>query len=855
MKKKRFLYFLLVRIFAWFFLLSCFSFPNLFAQSPSENSSASFLENSFTVDEVVVEGNVSFSQKKILSLFGIKAGQVVDAKDIRKGFGRLFETGAFADISIEIDDSFDRRRLIIKVSDNFRVGDVTFAGNDFFNGFSLKREAKISKYFERANVDNAVSRILEKYYKEGFIDIVVTYETKKNKKGRMDIQFFITEGNRYIVKNINFFGNENIKKSKLLGKMQQKKKGFLRKANYERVKIEGDPSNLEFFYKTRGYIDVKVSDPKYSFEWKDPSKRQDVYMTADFTIEEGEKFFFGGYELRGNRLFSTKRLTKGFRRKEGNVYNEAIHLADFANIVERYHENGHIFARVTPIRTVDRENKTVSYVFDIYEGEVAHVEKIFIQGLTKTKDYIVRKELSLEEGEIFSSIALRESLLRINRLQFFSSVTPGFRSGTTEGLLNLSFTVKEQLTAILSGGFTYSASSGFALTGEFTEKNFLGRGQTLSIKGSYGLNDKSMTLSFFDPSVLKSFLGMGGSFTVSKNYNRHYIDQGNNDVQAPDGGARGIVNNRKNSIDYTRDRFFVNFFLSETFLTWYTLSQNIFFEYNRDYLDSNKWWPENYTQRELYEANSSLFSRPPPSDTIFAYGFGLGLSRDTRDSKLNPTQGSYVNLFSSFYFGGYSLTKWGAKFSTFFSFFKAPFPQLRSSSSIVLGYSFEVDSLAHSILGDFNYPAQLFYGFNSLSLRGWDYSLVYNFRANRFGNGGLVENYPFGQARVKHTFEFYIPFPVDLFQFVTFLDMGNLSVEKIDFKPENMSFLVDFKNMLYGTGFGFRLNLPQLPIRLYLSWRLTYDVNGKNFMLFQHPLNEKTGVYEPAFSLDFQRSF
>ena len=858
MEKEHFSYFLISRTFAWIFLLSCFSFFSLplFAQSPiPQDNSTAFLENSFTVDEVVVDGNASFSKKKIISLFGVSAGEVIDLKDIREGFGRLFDTGAFSDISIEIDDSFDRRRLIIKVSDNFRVGSVTFAGNDFYNGFSLKREAKISKYFEKANVDEAVSKIEQKYYAEGFIDISVSYETNKNQKGRMDIQFFIKEGHRYIVKNINFSGIKNIKKSKLLGAMTQKKKAFLRKGNYERAKIERDPSNMEFFYQTRGYIDAKVDDPNYSFAWRDPSKRQDVYMTVDFSVEEGEKFYFGGYELRGNKLFSTKKLTRGFRRKEGNVYNEAIHLADFANIVERYHENGHIFARVTPIRTVDREKKTVSYVFDIYEGEVAHVERIFIQGLTKTKDYVVRRELSLEEGEIFSSTALRESLLRVNRLQFFSAVTPNFRSGTTEGLLNLSFNVKEQLTASLSGGFTYSASSGFALTGEFTEKNFLGRSQTLSIKGSYGLNNKSLSLSFFDPSIFESFVGLGGSFTVSKNYNRHYIDQGNGDVQAPDGGSRGIVNNKNNSIDYTTDRYYVSLFATERFLTWFTFGQSLFFEYNRNYLDSGKWWPERYSQRELYNENSSLFSRPPPSGTITAYGFGLSLSRDTRDSKLNPTQGSSMNFFTSFYFGGYSVTKWGASFSTFFSFFKIPFPQLRNVSSFVLGYHFEVNSLANSLLGNFNYPAQLFYSFDSLSLRGWDYSHVYTFRSSRFGDGGLVQNYPFGQARAKHSLELYFPFPVDFFQLVTFLDMGNLSVNQIDFKPQNMSFLVDFKNMLYGTGLGFRLNMPQLPIRLYLSWRFVYDVEGKTVKLFQHPLDAKTGAYAPAFSLDFQRSF
>ena len=820
----------------------------LHAQDTSEEE-LEIPSGSFTISKIEVIGQSKEKLKKVEKTMGLSEGDVVSTQDIRAAYRNLYEEEIYEDIKFFLDREDDLWVLQVALERRNELGKVYFSGNDGLSAFTLGRTVEFTKYFSDLDLRVSAEKIRIKYAEKGFPEVKIGYGVSTNQQSKIDVNFTIDEGNRYIVKKIDFEGNENVSSRLLRRAIEQKTEGFITEKGYfSQSKINNSDQAIIALYATKGYVDAKVDDVAYDWEWFDPNKRDKVRVSLKFKIDEGEKYTFGDFVVKGNRIFSSSKLLSGIRRVKGQTYNEAIHRADLAAIYNLYQENGYIFVRITPIKQVDEENRTISYVLDIYEGDKAHIERIFIQGLTKTKEYVVARQLSLEEGEIFSSTALRESIIRLNRLQYFSEITPDFRSGTVEGLLNLSFNLKEQLTATISGGFTYGSVSGFALNAELKESNFLGRGQTFSGKAEYGQLSKELYLFFNEPYFLSTRFSLGASLTLGKYYIKYYTDSQTETVKMPNDGPRDWVNNLSDAIFYTRDRIYASVFTSQNFWIWHRFGQSVFFDYTREYLQDYVFIGERYSQKAIYEVNAGLFNEPPPQNE-FNLSFGLGLSyiRDSLNDRLNPSNGNYFKLYTTFFFGDYSLTKWGLEYSTFFSLVRLQVPKLRSYWSIIFAYQFKLDTMANGLTGNFNYPTRLFYFLDTTGLRGWNYSTVRNFRSSREGDAGLIEGGAYGKTKVEHRFELRLSLPVEFFQLVTFLDFANLHVDFFDFSNESTSSLFDLSGFMYSTGFGIRINLAQLPLRFFWGWRFIYDEQINRLRLYQHENKA------PSFSIDFQR--
>ncbi len=813
---------------------------------------------------IEIQNTGRLKEKKILSFLELQKVKLLTSKILQENFKKLYETGFFQDIRFyvklaEDDDVLFEDELpvtlVIQLEEYPVIGSLFFYGNRHVSRLTLKDELSITagKPYTENDLATARSAVLAKYREEGFLNALVEVRLRPREgKNIIDMEFFVEEGSRIVVKEVLFDEPAMLLKPKKLRRlMETKKRSGLRTGTFSPAKFEADKQKIIYTYQNEGYLRAKIIHTDIQRTWRKPSRQFLQQLKIKLEIDPGKEFFFGSLSVRGNTIFSEKTLTKGFKRTFGEAFNKGEHDGNIAQMYELYRSRGYIFARITPVETVEDGN-IVNYVFDIYEGTKAHVENIYIRGLLKTKDKVVRRELAFEEGEIFDITKLRNSIIKLQRLDFFSRVEPDFSVGSSEGLMNLTINLKEKQTGLVTGGISYSTLSGFSFQLQIKESNFLGRGQSASATLRYGLLVKEFKVSFIEPWFLGYPVSLGASFLYGKYYYDFYLNQGET-VDFPGGGSGDIVNKGGDSIKYTQDSTVFSVFSGQRFLTWYRVTETISVDYTREFLQSFSIFPEQYTQKEIYDENKDKFDETPPiNDTLLTYILTLAIDRDTRNSRINPSSGTLALASVSFYFGGYKLVKYRLKTELLYSPISIVIPSLRSSWSLIFAYEGEFRTQGAPLYGKFSYNERLYYRFREVDVRGWGFYNIRSFRSARFGSNSLFaeDDRPYGEASILHKFEFRIALPVELFQVVYFVDIGNLSTRKVSSALSSAAFLFDFNNFLYSTGFGFRINLSFLPIRFYWSWRFIYDREARNLALYEHNKNKV-----PSFVLDFEAAF
>lgn len=820
------------------------------------------------IKEIGVEGNKQFSDKQILGFFNLIPDTPLNFSDFRRNFKAIYRSGFLRDIKVDIVEEAEELIITFIVQENFKVGKLFFVGNDTFSSLQLLNELKSIRfnYFDTALANDGRFTIIRKYLEKGYLDVKVDYisEPSPKKEDTVDITYLIQEGSRYLVKEINFNGNTNVASKKLRQSMNLKLDTFFKTGLYDPINLEIDKERLEYQLRDNGYYKGKITNIEVSYEWKPNSSKKDKSVIIDIGLEEGSLHYFGKVTLKGNTLFSRDEIFFDFRRKEGEVFRQSIHDKDIRSIYSKYQPNGYIFIRITPIEIINSDF-TIDFVFDIYEGDKAHIENIFVEGLVRTKNPIVTRELNIEEGEIFDVDKIRSSIFNLNRLDFFSEVKPDYRIGSTEGLMNLYFLITEKSTAKISGGFAYSFSTGLSLNAQYQDRNFLGIGHNFTVKTGIGLVLKNFSISYTEPWFLHLPIALGGSFQLSKQYVKYYTDDndklnpaGKTTISSPDQGDRGYVNDDSDSIHYTKDRIEVSIFSSQRLGQGFKVSESASLIWAWEYLQKFKIWPEEYNQYEIYEYNQKLFNEPPPiNDKIFSFKLGLGVSFDNRDSILHPSSGIYSSLSADLYFNDYSLIIWG--FNT--GLYKSIAWRLNAFPNLLwkltFAYKFKFRTLGRSLINNFKASDSLNFSLNRTELRGWEYSHILSYRKGLGGKSYLINERPYGQSFFVQNFEIMQNFGFDLLQMVYFFDIGNLSANQLSFADaESWNFLFNWQEFLFSSGFGFRLNFPQLPIRLYFTWRFIYDPRVKTLVGYENPTyssNEK--AYKPTVVFDIQGFF
>ncbi len=449
-----------------------------------------------TAASITVEGNRRVEVETIRSYFRPGPGGRLDQGRIDDGLKALIETGLFQDVRINQAGG----RLVVIVVENPVIGRVAFEGNKKVKDEQLTAEiqSKPRGTLSRPMVQSDAQRIAEIYRRSGRYDVRVNPEIIEQPNNRVDLIFTITEGSKTGVKSIEFIGNVQVSSYRLRDVIKTRESNilsFLGGADvYDPDRVEADRDLIRRYYLKRGFADVQVVAALTEY---DPGKGG---FLVTFKIEEGQQYRVGSVEfassiptLQGNSLRSYSRVNVG------SIYNAEALEKSVEEMQIEASRRGYAFAAVRPRGDRNFEAHTVSIVFQIDEGARTYIERINIRGNTRTRDYVIRREFDVSEGDAYNRALVDRSERRLKNLDFFKSVKINTEPGSSTDRVILVVDLEEKSTGDFSVSGGYSTSDGALAEVSISERNFLGRGMFAKASVQYGQYARGGSLSFIEP--------------------------------------------------------------------------------------------------------------------------------------------------------------------------------------------------------------------------------------------------------------------------------------------------------------------------------------------------------------------
>lgn len=391
--------------------------------------------------------------------------------------------------------------LVFRVVERPVIKSINFSGNKKLRNGELREQikTKVSDVYVESKV-LLDERTLRNYYlQKGYTTSKVTHTIDETDSGVV-VTYKIEEGSSTVIRAIKFAGNTVASERKLKGKLTLKEVGAFKDGAFQSSSVELDKQAIVAFYKERGYVDAAVLDSKIETFYNEKKQRNELEIT--YFIQEGSAYTYTGIALKGNEVFSEKELIKNPKLKPGTVYNEVKFQEILSGITGKYYENGYMSNEFRPVAMKDAENHEIFYDLYIVENSRSHIENIIIKGNTKTKDNVIRREIPIEPGDIFSRDKIISGLRNLMNLQYFSSVVPEPQQGSEQDLVDLVFSVEEQSTTSLQFGMTFSGSADpdnpipISLFVKVENSNLFGEGKTVSASTTISDSEQSVDLGY-----------------------------------------------------------------------------------------------------------------------------------------------------------------------------------------------------------------------------------------------------------------------------------------------------------------------------------------------------------------------
>jgi len=812
---------------------------------------------------VLFEGLKNVDEDDLLYIMKTTSGYPLKALELREDIKKIFKKGNFESIAVEIEEYMDGVRLKFICKERPLVKEVVFKGldevseSDLTTVIPVKEGAVIRKDY----LEKSVAAIKKKYEEEGLFNAVIRYDVKpvRGDENNVRVVFIIDEGEEIRVRKLSVLGARKLGTRELLAVMETSEKGLFKDGDFKRDVWEQDKAKVLAYYRQNGYLEAQILDETAEYEWVNPEKKDKRGIFLTLKVSEGEQFYFDKYSVRIEEkgtapVFKPKVFMDNFEQtRSGAIFNDTLFQQDRQMISFKYASKGYIFARVQPNRTVtEREvkvkgklvkRKFVAIEFVIEEGTQAYIDMIIIKGNKKTKDKVIRREILLKEGDLFDSSKLQLSREKVYNLGFFKQVNIDVRPGSRDGYMNLIVDVEEQPTGTISLGGGYGTTSGFSIFADVAENNLLGNGQRVGVRFEYGPERTSITLSFAERWLFNQPIGLNTSVF----YNLYNVKSN-----------QTVFPTLDNESEYKREGFGYALGLSYRFL---------------DYFSAGASWSHAFTRVKDPSGNSSeevyyskrLGFQEKRSVTVFA-------TFDNKDNYLNPTKGGSVEFATNFTVGSVlggsdHYIKLSPDAAVYFSPFHLPFLkshpcvfEFRASGDFIMRpagvrsvnrrqprqspyyYLSDVD-----LKDPWLEPEDRLNLGGPETLRGWDY---YDKKfPESWQDVGLFH-------RILYGVEFRVPIHPQMLWFAVFFDAGSLwsdtfwekqmtkDNQKIiyqdlatgklhrvqDIFTGDVNLLKYFK---YSYGFGFRIQIPMMPLRFWFGRKLIYNGRFTNVGGFQ----------------------
>lgn len=475
----------------------------------------------FSFGTVSIEGNERVEPGTILSYAGIARGQSVSAAELNDAYQRIVASGLFETVEIVPQGN----TLVIKVVEYPTVNVIAFEGNSRIKDDDLTplvRSQSRRVYNPRIAEEDAAA-IAAAYAQQGRIAARVTPKLIKRSDNRVDLVYEIFEGGVTEIERIAIVGNEAYSDRRLRRVLGTKQAGLLRAIirsdTFVQDRIAFDRQLLQDFYASRGYVDFRITGANAEL-----SEERDGYFVT-FNVQEGQQFSFGKVTVDSDLPdVDVTTFASAIKLKPGKVYSPSEVEIEIARLERLAIKEGLQFVRVDPQVTRNDRNLTLDVNFQLTRGPRIFVERIDIEGNTTTLDRVVRRQFETAEGDPFNPRAIREAAERIRALGYFTNADVNAREGSTPQQVIVDVNVEETPTGAISFGGSYSTSSGVGAAISFSEQNFLGRGQKLSLGVNTASSSQSYSFSFSEPYFLGRDVafGIGLSYAETDNFYSNY---------------------------------------------------------------------------------------------------------------------------------------------------------------------------------------------------------------------------------------------------------------------------------------------------------------------------------------------
>ena len=555
-----------------------------------------------TISAIKVEGNQRIETSTVLSYMVVAPGDAFDQAELDRSLKTLFATGLFHDVSM----SRQGDTLIVHVVENPIVNRIIFEGNHAVTDDKLRGvlSLRARAVFTTDMAQHDREKLLEYYAANGRFAVSVQPQIIRLSDNRVDVIFNVKENNLTLISRISFVGNHAFGEGKLRSVITTEEtawyKFFTTNDEFNPERLNFDKELLRRFYLRNGYIDFSVVDATAELS----PDRKSFFIT--FTVTEGARYRVGSVRITSSIRGASPDLVRPFLEiKHDQWYDGDEVQRDADNMQLRLQNAGFPFAEVKPQIGRNEATHTVDLVFPLTEGPRVYVERIEINGNTRTQDQVIRREFTFAEGDPFTDNQVRRTKQSLTDLGYFQTVDVDHQPGSAPDRTIVSANLDEKATGQLTLGGGYSTDAGALANAGIEQKNFIGSGVDASINGTLAQYENQVDVSVTDPYFLERNLVSGVDvFRISNNYS-----------------ALGYAN-------YNETR------LGATFRIGYAFNQ---------YLSQS--WNYSVVDRNVSNINngSSIYVTNENGESLLSQ-IGQTLSLDARDSRVEPHRGFIVRL-------------------------------------------------------------------------------------------------------------------------------------------------------------------------------------------------------------------
>jgi outer membrane protein insertion porin family len=675
------------------------------------------------IRDIHVEGNRRVQDAVILGRVKSTVGSTFNPSLLAEDIRSIFSLGFFDDVQMRVEDFEGGVKVVFVVAERPFIRDVDFVGNKKEDRESLqeKIELKLGSVYNPVDVQRAVDKLRDFYEDEGYFEVQITPTVEKFADTDVKLIFNIVEGRQITIDKIVFLGNKGLRDDQLKDAMETKERQyFILRGKVQRQRLELDIDRIIQLYNDNGFIQARVESHDVHVD------REKARVTITIVVVEGPQFRVGDVKITGVTLLPEAEVERQLKLRTGDVFSVGRVRETVTAISNLYSTIGRASADVNPRRDQLTAFNQINLTFEITEGPEVYVERINISGNVRSEDKILRRELPLHEGDLYTLQNKEKARQRLVNLGYFETVNVSTQPGSDKTRIIVNIEVVERATGIFSIGGGYSSVDSLVGTIDLAQRNFLGRGWEVAIRIRAGAVTQQGTISFTDPWLFDRPLS--GGFDIYKSI-RDYQD-------------------------YTYDTTGLNLRMSHPFA-----------EYWR--------WHTGYRLSQDIVRNLSANATPElvaQQGTTITSAIGGSLTRDSRDLIAAPTKGGQTTIAFDFAgLGGDSQFYKGTFLQTYFR-------------PIWLGHILAMRGEAGYLAGWGGKEVPLFERFY---LGGPNTIRAFKFRSiSPVDSAGFKEG---GTSEILGTVEYVIPLPFGL-RVALFFDIGNVYGFDTKFDPTDLRY-------------------------------------------------------------------